>query len=175
MKRGRIGSARVWAVLCGGTGALLVWIAIAPVLLSGENAALIEQWRDVILGWTQFTGYLRLVFVITALAVLCGGLVGVVIQWAKPKTGQRLMLWGGGAGICLAAALWLGFLDLQLPLLGSTEIGDHLVWDGGWGIATWGVSRTILMLSGGEWLGPFLAGSALLIATNLPRVWTRLR
>jgi len=85
------------------------------------------------------------------------------------------MLWGGIASISFLVALWLGLLDLHVPLLGSTDVGSYLIWNGNWGIASWSISHKIFRLFGGGWLKPALAGGILLVLTNLPRWWSRFR
>ncbi len=160
--------------LLGLAGGFLLCLALAPVLLSSRNSSLITQWRDVIIAWTQFTGYLRLAFTVVAIFFIVLGLVGVIISFVKPISGRRFMIWGGIATIALLGALWMGLLDLQMPLLGSTDIGSHLVWDSNWGIARWAVSGKIISLGDG-WLKPAMAGGVLLLATGLPQWWKRLR
>lgn len=151
-----------------------MFLSLAPVLLSGRNSNAISQWRDAILQLTEFTGYLRLIFVAAALLVTSAGLLGVVINFVKPNTGQRLMLWGGLACLLLLLTLWLGLLDVQVIFLGSTDISSHLIWDSSWGLASWSVSRKLLDVFGGDWLKTALAGAILLTLTSLPRVWSRL-
>ena len=149
--------------------------SLAPVLLSGINSDSIGLWRDTILQWTQFSGYLRLIFVIAALAVTAAGLLGVIVNLFKPITGEKLMLWGGVASLALLLSLWLGLLDLHVPIFGSTDFSSQLYWDRGWGFAEWPISRDILGIFGGGWLKPAFAGAILLILTNLPKWWGRLR
>lgn len=165
---------RLWSIAVGIIGGFLLYLSLAPVLLSGRNSAVIGEWRDIILQWTQFTGYLRLIFVTGALVITGMGLLGVAVNFLKPYTGQKLMLWGGIASLSLLIALWLGLLDLHVPLFGSTDIGSKLIWDSRWGISSWSVSRNIFHFFGGGWLKPAFAGAILLTLTNLPRWWHRL-
>lgn len=160
--------------LVGLAGGFLLCISLAPVLLSSRNSSPIAQWRDVLVTWTQITGYLRLAFAVVAIGFIIIGLVGVLISFAKPISGRRFMIRGGIAAVALLGALWIGLLDLQMPLLGSTDIGSHLVWDTNWGIARWAVSRKIISLGGG-WLKPAMAGGVLLLVTGLPQWWKRLK
>ena len=175
MRKRPIKFSGLWSIVVGFIGGYLLFLSLAPVLLSGRNSGVIVEWRDIILQWTQFTGYLRLIFVAAALIVTSTGLLGVVISFVKPYTGQKLMLWGGIAALLLSIALWLGLLDLHVPIFGSTDFGSHLVWDGSWGLAGWSVSREVFHVFGGGWLEPTFAGAILLILTNLPRWWSRLR
>lgn len=175
MKKEKIELSRLWSIVFGIMGGFLLFLSLAPVLLSGRNSEVIGQWRDIILQWTQITGYLKLIFVVAALIMTSAGLFGVVINFFKPYTGQKLMLWGGIASLSLLIALWLGLLDLHVPLFGSTELGSHLIWDGGWGLAGWSVFNRIFHIFGGGWLIPAFAGAILLILTGLPRWWSRLR
>ena len=175
MRKKAIKLSRLWSIVVGITGGFLLYLSLAPVLLSGRNSEVIGEWRDIILQWTQFTGYLRLIFVAAALIVTCAGLLGVIVNFLKPLTGQKLMLWGGIASLSLLIALWLGLLDLHVPIFGSTDVGSHLIWDGGWGLASWSVSKKIFHIFGGGWLKPALAGAILLILTSLPRWWSRFR
>jgi hypothetical protein len=165
---------RTWSIVVGLAGGLLLIFSLAPVLLSGRNSSSISQWRDTILQFTQFTGYLRLIFVSAMLIITAAGILGIVINIAKPYTGQKLMLWGGIASLLLLLALWLGLLDVQVIFFGSTDIGSHLIWDSSWGFATWSVSRKLLQVFGGGWLKPAFIGAILLSLTSLPRLWSRL-
>ena len=174
MKKKVIKPGRLWSLTIGVIGGFLLFLALAPVLLSSRNADTISQWRDIILQWTQFTGYLRLIFSAGALLVTGLGLIGVIINFTKPYTGQNLMLWGGIASVIFLIVLWLGLLDLH-TLLGSTDIGSYLIWDNNWGIASWSVSQKVFHFFGGSWLIPAFTGSILLILTNLPRWWSRFR
>lgn len=162
------------ASLLGLAGGFLLCVTLAPVLLSSRNSSLITQWRDIVIAWTQFTGYLRLAFAVVATFFIILGLVGVLISFVKPVSGRRFMIWGGIATVVLLGALWIGLLDLQIPLLGSTDIGSHLVWDSNWGIARWAISKKIISLGGG-WLKPAMAGGILLLATGLPQWWKQLK
>ncbi|MBA7664325.1 hypothetical protein ES703_72383 [subsurface metagenome] len=175
MRKSSIKLNRLWSLTVGVVGGYLLFLALAPVLLSGRNSDVIGEWRDIILQWTQFTGYLRLAFVAGVLIIASVGLLGVVINFLKPYTGQKLMLWGGISSLALLLALWLGLLDLHVPIFGSTDVGSHLIWDGSWGIASWSVSKKIFHFFGGGWLKPAFAGAILLILTSLPRWWSRLR
>jgi len=89
------------------------------------------------------------------------------------------MLWGGIASLSLLLALWLGLLDLHVPIFGSTNIGSQLIWDSKWGIASWAVVRKtfnfISNLLGGGWLKPAFVGAVLLLFTGLPKWWSKLR
>lgn len=174
MRKKKIKLGRLWSITLGIIGGFLLYLSLAPVLLSDTNSDVIGEWRDIILQWTQFTGYLRLIFVVVALFVTCAGLLGVVVNFLKPYTGQKLMFWGGIASLSLLIALWLGFLDLH-SILGSTDVGSRLIWDSSWGIASWSVSKNIFHFFGGGWLKPAFAGAILLILTSLPRWWSRLR
>jgi len=165
---------RLWVIIIGIIGGFLLYLSLAPVLLSGKNSDVISAWRDSILQLTQFTGYLKLIFVVAGLSVTSAGLFGVVINFFKPYTGQKLMLWGGIASLSLLIALWLGLLDLH-SILGSTDVGSRLIWYSSWGIASWNVSKNIFHFFGGGWLKPAFAGAILLILTSLPRCWSRLR
>jgi hypothetical protein len=173
MKKKAIQFGRIWAIVVGIIGGYLLFLSLAPVFLSGRNSEVISYWREVILQWTQFTGYLRLIFAAAALLVTGAGLTGIIVNIFKPETGQKLMLWGGIAALALLVALWLGLMDIHLPLLGSTDIGSNLIWDSRWGIASWSISKKIFNLFGGGWLRPAITGSVLLILTNLPRWWHR--
>ena len=175
MRKKSIKLSRLWSIVLGIIGGFLLFLSLAPVLLSSTNSDVIGEWRDIILQWTQFTGYLRLIFVAAALVVTGAGLLGVVVNFLKPNAGQKLMFWGGIASLSLLIALWLGLLDLHVPIFGSTDIGSHLIWDGGWGIASWSVSKKIFHIFGGGWLKPAFAGAIMLILTSLPRWWTKLR
>ena len=174
MKTKSIKLSRLWAIVVGIIGGFLLYLSLAPVLLSGRNAEAIGQWHDIILEWTQFTGYLRLIFVIAALVITVAGLLGIVINLSKPNTGQKLMLWGGIASLSLLIALWVGLLDLH-SILGSTDVYSYLIWDSSWGIASWSVCQKIFNLFGGGWLIPSFIGAIFLILTNLPSWWSRLR
>ena len=175
MRKKSIKFSRVWSIIVGIIGGFLLYLSLAPVLLSGRNSDVISEWRDIILQWTQFTGYLRLIFVAAALIVTVVGLLGVIVNFFKPYTGQKLMLWGGIASLLLIIVLWLGLLDLHVPILGSTDVSSRLIWDSSWGLASWGVSKRILHIFGGGWLKPAFAGAALLILTNLPYWWRKLK
>ena len=175
MRKRSIKYSRLWSIVVGFIGGYLLLLSLAPVVLSGSNSDAIRQWRDIILQWTEFTGYLRLIFAATALIITSAGLLGVVVNLFKPYTGQRLMLWGGIAALSFAVALWLGLLDLHVPIFGSTDFGSYLIWDGSWGLAGWSVSREIFHIFGGDWLKPVFTGAILLILTSLPRWWSRLR
>ncbi len=173
--RKRRSISRWFSSILGLAGGYLLYLSLAPVLLSGRNSDVIGQWRDIILQWTQFTGYLRLIFVVGALLVTGVGLLGVVINFVKPYTGQKFMLWGGIASLSLLIALWLGLLDLHVPLFGSTDVGSLLIWDSRWGIADWSISKKIFYFFGGGWLIPAFVGAILLVLTSLPRWWSRFR
>ncbi len=121
MRRKSLNLGRLWTAVVGIIGGFLLYLSFAPVLLSGRNSEVISEWRDIILQWTQFTGYLRLIFVAAALAVTSAGLLGVVVNFLKPNAGQKLMLWGGIASLSLLIALWLGLLDLHGPIFCSTD------------------------------------------------------
>ena len=81
MKKIRFKAERIWSIPIGIIGGFLLVVSLTPVLLSGRNSSVIGQWRDVILEWTQFTGYLRLMFVAAALIVTVAGLVGVIVNF----------------------------------------------------------------------------------------------
>ena len=85
------------------------------------------------------------------------------------------MLWGGIASLSLLTVLWLGLLDLHIPIFGSSDIGARLIWDDSWGIASWSASRDIFHFFGGGWFKPALVGAILLVLTNLPQWWSRFR
>ena len=165
---------RVWSIVFGIIGGFLLVLSLGPVLLSGENSKAISQWRDTILQFTEFTGYLRLIFVSVMLLMTAAGLLGVVVNFFKPNTGQKLMLWGGIASLLLLLALWVGLLDVQVIFFGSTNIGSNLIWDSTWGLARWSFSWKIMHIFGGGWLKPAFVGAILLSLTSLPRVWSRL-
>ena len=165
---------RIWSIVFGIIGGFLLFLSLGPVLLSGENSKAIGQWRDTILQFTEFTGYLRLIFVSVMLLITVAGLLGVVINFFKPNTGQKLMLWGGIASLLLLLALWVGLLDVQVIFFGSTNIGSNLIWDSSWGLASWSFSWKIMHIFGGGWLKPAFVGAILLSLTSLPRVWSRL-
>ncbi|MFC1991616.1 hypothetical protein ACFLVC_02690 [Chloroflexota bacterium] len=173
MREIRVKFARLWSIIIGLAGAYLTILSLAPVLLSGRNSGVISEWRDVILQWTQFTGYIRLIFVVVALIFISIGLLGVLINFFKPRTSQKLILRGGIASVSLLTALWLGLLDLHIPLFGSTDVGSLMIWDSSWGIADWSISRTIFYFFGGGWLKPAFAGAILLVLTNAPRWWNK--
>ncbi len=174
MRKKKVNRGRLWSIALGIIGGYILFLSLAPVLLSGRNSNVIGEWRDIILQWTQFTGYLRLIFVVATLSVTSVGLFGVVINFFKPYTGQKLMFWGGIASLSLLIALWLGLLDLH-SILGSTDVGSRLIWDSSWGIASWSVSKNIFHFFGGGWLKPAFAGAILLVLTSLPRWWAKLR
>ena len=88
MRKKSIRLGGLWSIVAGLVGGFLLFLSIAPVLLSGRNSDVIGQWRDIILLWTQFTGYLRLIFTAATLIVMSAGLLGVVINFLKPYTGQ---------------------------------------------------------------------------------------
>jgi hypothetical protein len=165
---------RLIPTVLGLAGGFLLVISLAPVFLSGKNSTVLAEWRDIILQWTQFTGYLRLAFAVVAIVFICVGLVGIILAPFKPVSAQMFMTWGGLASLSLLLALWLGFLDLHVPIFGSTNIGSQLIWDRSWGIAKWNVAREIIHLGNG-WLKPAFAGGILLVLTNLPLWWQRLR
>ncbi len=175
MRKNAIKSSRLWSIAVGIIGGFLLYLSLAPVLLSGRNSAVISEWRDIILQWTEFTGYLRLIFVAGALIITATGLLGVFVNFIKPYIGQKLMLWGGIASLLLLTTLWLGLLDLHIPLFGSTDIGSKLIWDSRWRIGSWNVSKDIFSFFGGGWLKPAFAGALLLVLTNLPRWWSSFR
>jgi len=175
MRKRPIKFSRLWSIVVGFIGGYLLFLSLAPVLLSGRNSDAIGEWRDIILQWTQFTGYLRLIFVAVTLIVTSTGLLGVIVNFIKPYTGQKLILWGGIASLSLLIALWLGLLDLHVPIFGSTDFGSYLIWDGSWGLAGWSVSKEIFHIFGDDWLKQAFAGAILLILTSLPRWWSRLR
>lgn len=166
---------RLWATILGITGGFILYVSLAPVILSGRNSEIISEWRDIILQWTQFTGYLRLIFSIGSLIIIGIGLLGVVITFLKPRGGQILMFWGGISALLLLTALWSGLLDLHVPIFGSTDISSRLIWDGNWGIANWGISKRIMQIFGGGWLKPAFTGAIMLVLTAFPHWWSKLR
>ncbi len=165
---------RIWSISVGISGGFLLYNSLAPVFLSGVNSALIGQWRDVVLAWDGFVGYLKVMLAAGTLSIAGLGIIGVVINIFKPNIGNKLMLWGGIAALIFFAALWLGFFDIQDPFFGSSDIRSHLVWGRGWQIANWSVSEEILNFFGGGWHRPAIVGAILLISTNLPKWWSRL-
>ncbi|MBT9133095.1 MAG: hypothetical protein DDT32_02058 [Syntrophomonadaceae bacterium] len=175
-KDSRVGGVvRRWLpTLFGLAGGFLLYVSLAPVVLSGKNSDAIVEWRDFILQWTQITGYLRLGFVVVAIGFVCLGLLGVVISFLKPQSGARFMLWGGLSSILLLLALWLGILDVHLPIFGSTDIRSALIWDNQWGIGNWKLAKEIIDIGNG-WFKPAVAGGAFLVATGIPRWWAHLR
>ena len=89
MRKKKVKLGRLWSITLGIIGGFLLYLSLAPVLLSGMNSDAIAAWRDFILQWTQFTGYLRLIFVVVALFVTCAGLLGIVVNFLKPYTGKN--------------------------------------------------------------------------------------
>ena len=170
---------RLFSTVMGLAGGVLLYSSLAPVLLSGRNADVIAEWRDLILQWTQLTGYLRLGFVGIALIFIGIGLLGVIINLFKPISGQKYMMWGGIASLSFLTVLWLDLLELHAPLLGSTDYGSNLIRASNWGITNWAIFREpydfISNLFGGGWLKPAFVGALLLLFSGLPRWWSRLK
>lgn len=161
--------------LLGLAGGFLLYVSLAPVLLSGINSKLLTEWKNAIIVWPQnYIGYLIIALVIIAITLIGIGLIGAIISPIKPISGKRLMVLGGIATITLLGALWIGFLDLHILFLGSTDMKSHLMWDRSWGIAQWTVSREIMSLGNG-WLKPAIAGGILLLSTGLLDKWNNLK
>ena len=161
--------------MLGLVGAFLLCVCLAPVAFSEDNTAVMAEWRDIILAWTGISGYLRLGFVVISVGIVSLGFLGVLVSFFKPESGKKFMLWGGVSSILLLLALWIGFLDLHLPLLGrATNLMSALKWDEQWGVGNWKLARQIIEFGNG-WLKPVVVGGALLVAASIPRWWAHSR
>lgn len=116
-RRIREAFSRLYILLVGLLGALILYIGFLPVLQNSSNQQVIKLWWGAIWSFGDLSDYLRGIGAVIAAVLIAGGLLGILIAPFKRHSATRFVFLGGLAGLMLLGALWSGLLNGSLRVL----------------------------------------------------------